>query len=164
MPGTDLCVEYSVGSSLKLNQGGIGGTTTTIRTTSITGLDGRPIRATILPNGAADGGDKLTARFGPRLIRVQGDILVYAGGEMVNPVDDGVTAYLTGVNALVASWISGLEALLNSTFTLAWTPTGGSAQSLTCTYGFEGGEFQSTPSPDLSGPTTVVFGLVAETG
>lgn len=164
MPGTDLCVEYAVGGSLKMNEGGIAGTTTTIRPSAIVGLDGRPVRATILPNGAADGGDKLTARFGPRLITVTGDIIVYSGGLMVNPVDDGVTAYLTGVNALVAAWISGLEALLNSTFTLAWTPTGGSAQSLICTYGFEGGEFQSTPSPDLSGPTTVTFGLVAETG
>lgn len=164
MPGTDLCVEYSVGSSLKMNAGGIGGTTTTIRPTSIIGLDGRPIRATILPNGAADGGDKLTARFGPRLIQVQGEIVAYTGlGEPLTPMPS-VTAYLTAVNTLVAAWISGLEALLNSTFTLAWTPTGQSAQSLTVTYGFEGGEFQTTPSPDLSAPTTVSFGLVAETG
>jgi hypothetical protein len=156
-------VEYSVGASLKLNQGGLTGTTTTIRTTSITGLDGRPIRATILPNGASDGGDKLTARFGPRLIQVNGDIVAYTAGEMITPVES-VTAYLTAVNALVASWITGLEGAINSTFTLAWTPTGGSAQSLTCTYGYEGAEFQSVPSPDLSGPTTVSFGLVAETG
>ena len=160
---TDLCCEYAVGSSLKLNTGGIGGTTTTIRTTSITGLDGRPIRATILPNGAADGGDKLTARFGARLITFNGDIVVYSGGQIVTPTQ-GVAAYLTAVNALVDSWVSGLEAALNSTFTLSYTPTGGSAVNLTVTYGFEGAQFQSTPSPDLTGPPTVSFGLVAETG
>lgn len=164
MPGTDLCVEYQVGASLRMNQGGLGGTTTTIRPSSIVGLDGRPVRAPILPNGASDGGDKLTARFGPRLIRVTGYIDVYTAGVQVNPVDDGVVAYLTGVNALVATWITALEALLNTTFTLGWTPTGQGAQSLTCTYGFEGAEFQSVPSPDLSGPTTVTFGLVCETG
>lgn len=164
MPGTDLCVEYSVGASLKLNAGGLSGTTTTIRTSSITGLDGRPVRRTIWPQGASDGGILGTGRFGARLITVTGDIIVYSGGEMVTPVDNGVTAYLTGVNTLVASWISGLEGLINTNFTLAWTPTGGSAQSLTCRYGFEGSEFQSTPSPDLSGPTTVTFGLVAASG
>jgi hypothetical protein len=152
-----------VGASLKMNQGGITGTTTTIRPTAITGLDGRPIRATIFDNGATGGGDKLTAQFGPRLIRVTGEIIVFSGGEMITPVDS-VTAYLTGVNGLVASWISGLEGALNSTFTLAWTPTGQGAQSLTVSYGFEGAEFQSTPSPDMSGPTQVTFGLVAETG
>lgn len=165
---TDLCVEYAVGGSLKLNIGGMSGTTTTIRTTAIGGLDGRPIRATILPNGAADGGDKLTARFGPRLIRVQGEVWVYSSGDLLTPADavtNGLmTTYLTAVNTLVDTWVSGLEALLNSTFTLAWTPTGLSADSLTCTYGFDGGEFQSTPSPDLTSWTTVEFGLVAETG
>ena len=165
---TDLCVEYSVGSSLKVNQGGMSGTTTTIRATSIVGLDGRPIRATIVPNGAADGGDKLTARFGPRLIRFNGEIFVYQANELLTPADavrnGQMTQYLTAVNTLVDAWVSGLEALLNSTFTLAWTPTGLGADSLTCTYGFEGAEFQSVPSPDLSGWTTVSFGLVAETG
>jgi hypothetical protein len=165
MPGTDLCVEYKLdlGTDLYLNQGGLTGTTTTIRPTQITGLDGRPIRATILPNGNSSGGDKLTAQFGPRLINVQGEIIAYTAGEMLTPVDN-VTTYLTAVNALVAAWISGLEGVLNSTFALTWTPTGGSGQSLTVSYGYEGAEFQSVPSPDLSGPTTVSFGLVAETG
>lgn len=165
---TDLCVEYSVGASLKLNIGGTSGTTTTIRTSQITGLDGRPIRATILPNGAADGGDKLTARFGPRLIRFAGEIWVYSAGEILTPADavknGQVTAYLTAVNTLVDAWVSGLEALLNSTFTLSWTSTGLGADSLTCTYGFEGAEFQSTPPPNFDAWTTVQFGLVAETG
>lgn len=165
MPGTDLCVQYTLDLStdLFLNQGGLSGTTTTIRPTSITGLDGRPIRSTIIPLTGTAGGDKLTAQFGPRLIQVQGEIIAFSAGEMITPVES-VTTYLTAVNALVAAWITGLEAVLNSTFTLSWTPTGGSAQSLTVSYGYEGAEFQSTPSPDMSGPTTVSFGLVAETG
>jgi hypothetical protein len=165
MPGTDLCVEYKLdlGTDLYLNQGGISGTTTTIRPTSITGLDGRPIRATIIPLTATAGGDKLTAQFGPRLIQVQGEVAPYTAGVPLSPTDN-VAAYLTAVNALVAAWISGLEGALNSTFALTWTPTGGSGQSLTVSYGYEGAEFQSTPSPDMSGPTTVSFGLVAETG
>jgi hypothetical protein len=165
---TDLCVEYSVGASLKVNEGGMAGTVTTIRATQITGLDGRPIRATILPNGAADGGDKLTARFGPRLIRFEGEIVVYSANELFTPADavknGTMTAYLTAVNALVDAWVAGLEAAVNSTFTLGWTPTGLGADSLTVSYGFEGAEFQSVPSPDLSEWTKVSFGLVAETG
>jgi hypothetical protein len=146
-----------------MNEGGINGVVTTIRPTSIVGLDGRPIRATIVPLTDTDGGDKLDAEFGPRLIRVAGDIIVYSAGELLTPVEN-VTAYLTAVNTLVDTWVAGLEANLNSTFTLSWTPTGMGADSLTVSYGFEGSEFQSTPSPDLSGPTTVTFGLVAETG
>jgi hypothetical protein len=156
-------VQYNVGASLKMNEGGIGGTTTTIRPTSILGLDGRPIRATILPNGATGGGDKLTAQFGPRLIRVEGEVIAYSGGELLAP-SPSLTTYLSAVNALVDAWIAGLEAALNSTFTLSWTATGQGASSLTVSYGFEGGEFQTTPSPDLSEPTKVSFGLVAETG
>jgi hypothetical protein len=161
-------VQYNVGASLKLNENGTSGTVTTIRTTVIAGLDGRPIRATILPNGASDGGDKLTARFGPRLIRFEGEIFVYSNNELLTPADavknGTMTTYLGAVNTLVDAWVSGLEALLNSTFTLSWTPTGLGADSLTCTYGFEGAEFQSVPSPDLSEWTKVTFGLVAETG
>jgi len=165
---TDLCVEYSVGASLKLNQGGMTGTVTTIRTTAIRGLDGRPIRATILPNGASDGSDKLTARFGGRLIAVEGEVWVYRANVLLTPADavrDGLmTTYLTSVNTLVDAWVAGLEAALNTPFTLGWTPTGLGADSLTVTYGYEGAEFQSVPSPDLTEWTKVSFGLVAETG
>lgn len=156
---SDLCVQYSVGATLKMNEAG----QTTIRPTEILGLDGRPIRATILPNGAADGGDKLTSRFGPRLIRVSGEIIARdASGDLLSPTSD-LTAYLTEVNTLIDAWISGLETALNSTMTLAWTPTGGTPQSLTVTYGFEGGEFQPT-GDGMTEPRKVTFGLVAETG
>lgn len=155
---TDLCVQYNVGATLKMNEPNA----TTIITTAIKGLDGRPIRATILPNGAADGGDKLTARFGPRLIQVNGEIVAYSGGELVTPADN-LTAYLTQANTLIDAWISGLEAALNSTFTLSWTPTGLGAASLTVSYGYEGAEFQSSGRP-FDGPIQVTFGLVCESG
>ena len=156
---TDLCVQYSVGASLKMNEANA----TTIIPTEILGLDGRPIRATILPNGAADGGDKLTARFGPRLISVKGEIVVYSAGRYITPVGGDLTAYLTGANTLINAWITGLEAALNSTFTLGWTATGQGASSLTVSYGYEGAEFQSTGRP-ADGPIQVSFGLVCESG
>lgn len=155
---TDLCVQYSVGSTLKMNEAGV----TTIVPTEILGLDGRPIRATILPNGAADGGDKLTARFGPRLISVTGFILVRSGGNVITPAEN-FTTYMTAVNTLINAWISGLEASLNSTFTLSWTATGQSASNLTVSYGYEGAEFQSTGVP-ADAPIQVKFGLVCESG
>lgn len=165
---TDLCVEYAVGASLKLNQGGMSGTTTTIRTTAITGLDGRPIQVTIVPNAGTSGSDRLTAQLRGRVIRFTGDVVVYSAGELFTPADavtnGTMTAYLTAVNTLVDAWVSGLEAAVNSSFTLSWTPTGLGADSLTCFYGVEGGEFQSTPSPDLTGWTTVTFALFAESG
>jgi hypothetical protein len=163
---SDLCVEYTLGSSgLVLNDAPPAtGVFAQLKTTEILGIDGRPIRATILPNGAADGGDKLTARFGPRLIRVNGDIVVFENGEILGPTSPAkTTTYLTAVNTLINAWIAGLEALLNTTFALTWTPTGAAGRSLTCTYGYEGQEFQ--PSGDgMTEPRKVTFGLVAETG
>lgn len=165
---TDLCVEYAVGASLKLNQGGVSGTTTTIRTTAIRGLDGRPIRRTIWPQGASDGGILGTGRFGPRLIQVEGEVWVYQANELLTPADAAknaaMTFWLTQVNTLVDTWVAGLEAAINSNLTLAWTPTGLGADSLTVRYGYEGAEFQSTPSPDLTEWTKVTFGLVAASG
>ena len=165
---TDLCVEYSVGASLKLNQGGIGGTTTTIRTTAIRGLDGRPIQVTIVPNAGTTGSDRLTGQFRGRVIQVEGEIWVYNAGELLTPADAAknglATTYLTAVNTLVDAWVAGLEASLNSSFTLGWTPTGLGADSLTVFYGVEGGEFQSVPPPNFDAWTTVSFSLFAETG
>ena len=165
---TDLCVEYAVGASLKVNQGGTSGTATTIRATSILGLDGRPIRRTIWDEGASDGGILGTGRFGARLINFQGEVWVYSAGELLTPADavkaGTISTYLGAVNALVDAWVSGLEALINSNLTLAWTPTGLGADSLTCRYGYQGAEFQSTPSPDLTEWTKVQFGLVAASG
>jgi len=167
---TDLCVQYTLDLSpdLILNEGATSGTTTTIRTTAIRGLDGRPIRRTIWPQGASDGGILGTARFGPRLITVEGEIWVYQAGELLTPADAATNGsmafYLDAVNDLVDAWVSGLEAVINSSFTLSWTPTGGGGDSLSVRYGFEGAEFQSVPPPSFDAWTTVSFGLVAASG
>ena len=167
---TDLCVQYTLdlATDLFLNQGGTSGTTTTIRTTAIRGLDGRPIRRTIWPQGASDGGILGTGRFGPRLITFEGEIWVYQSGELLTPADaaknNSMAFYLNAVNDLVDAFVAGLEGSINSNFTLSWTPTGGGADSLTVRYWFEGSEFQSVPSPTLSEWTTCSFGLVAASG
>ena len=49
-------------------------------------------------------------------------------------------ALWTAINALESATVSALEALLNSTTNLSWTPTGGSAHTLACQYGTEGGQ------------------------
>ena len=156
---TDYCCEYSVGASLKMNESGAD----TLIPRKITGLDGRPIRRTVLPKGATDGGIVQTARFGPRLINVSGDFLIQAAdGTIVTPAED-LTTYLTRVMTLSAAWESGLEALLNTNFTLGYTPTGQSAASKTCRYGYEGAEWQ-TDWPDRTQPYTFSFGLICYSG
>ena len=164
---TDLCCEYvlDLSTDLKMNEGGGGDTptATTIRPTSIRGLDGKPIRRTIWPQGASNGAILGTGRFGGRLIAVEGEIIVVSGGELVTPADN-LTTYLTGVNTLVKAWTDGLEAVLNTAFNFVFTPTGLSQVTLSVVYGFEGAEFQSVPSPDMSEPVKVSYGLVAASG
>ena len=166
---TVLCVQYTLdlATDLFLNQGGTSGTVTTIRPTSITGLDGRPIQGTIVPNAGTSGSDKLTHQLRGRPIVVEGYIVVFVANQLVTPADavaNGATAYLTQVNTLVDAWVAGLEGALNTPFNLNFTPTGLGADSLSVTYGVEGPGFQSVPSPDLSDWTTVSFTLFAESG
>lgn len=156
----DLCCEYTLAlaSTRKLNEAGV----STLIPREITGLDGRPVRSTINPVAGADGGDKLTSRFGPRLIVFSGDILIYgAGGEPLDPTKGGsvLTDYLTRLNALAGGWCSDLEGKLNTAFNLSYTPTGGSAVVRSVTYGFDGGVWTvggTTYEPTFS------FGLVCE--
>lgn len=54
------------------------------------------------------------------------------------------TGFVGAVNAVIANAKSVLEGILNSATTLSWTETGGSAHSISVTYGVEGGEFQTT--------------------
>ena len=171
----DLCVRYTgFPSGLVLNNHL---TTPTpgdgIAVTGIKGLHGRPIRSTIIPRGATNGGRKLTSRFGPRLIVVTGYVHIVKTaavdpddpGGGVDPHAIGLTAYLTRVNAVLAAWEAALEGALNTPFTLAWTPTGGAGESVSVTYGFEGGEFEMTSEgEDAMIYPSVTFGLVAETG
>lgn len=103
---------------------------------SITGLDGAPIRKQVDLAGQADGGTVQPAFFAPRVITFAGQVLIrsVAWGDSL--------IYAAAVNAVEASAISALEGFLNSTTTLAWTPIGGSAKSITVTYGTEGGEIE----------------------
>jgi hypothetical protein len=156
---TDLCVQYNVGSSLKMNQAGVD----TLVPRKITGLDGRPIRRTVLAKGATDGGIVQLARYGPRLINVSGIFLIQdSDGTVITPADD-LTAYLTRVNTLAAAWEAGLEALHNTNFTLNFTPTGQGAVNKTVRYGYEGAEWQ-TDWPDVTQPVTFVYGLICYSG
>ena len=165
----DLCVVYNVGPSLKMNGNlASAGIQDTLIPTSIKGLHGRPIRSTIIPRGATNGGRKLTSRFGPRIITVNALVhivkIVGVDGDGFDPFTD-LTTYLTRVNVVVAAWESYLEGQLNTSFTLSYTPTGGSAINKTVTYGSEGNEFEMTSEgEDAMLRPAVSFGLVAETG
>jgi hypothetical protein len=164
----DYCVQYNVGASLKMNEP----LQDTLIPLSLKGLHGRPIRATVIPRGATNGGRKLTARFGPRLIVVRAKVQIVRQAGVDGAGFDwsgspaAMTAYLTRVNALLEAWEDGLEALLNTPFTLSWTPTGGAGKSLTVTYGYEGQHFEMVSEGEYAMVNfpEVTFGLVAETG
>jgi hypothetical protein len=100
----------------------------------VTGLDGAPIRSQIDPRGQISGGIVHNKFFGPRIITFKGFVNIQSV-----PVAQTAT-YFAAVNAVEAAVIAALEAALNSASNLAWTPTGQSAKTLSCTYGTVGGE------------------------
>lgn len=104
----------------------------------ILGLDGAPIRKQIDPQGQQEGGIVHPAFLGARIITFQGKILIQSVDDVTNPL------YAAAVNAVEAAATSALEGALNSASALAWTPTGGAARSINCSYGVPGGEFQPT--------------------
>lgn len=165
----DLCVPYTgFPSSLRLNAHLTPTFADGIEVVGIRGLHGRPIRSTIIPRGATNGGRKLTSRFGPRLITVTGMVRIVkavgSDGGGVDPFTLG-EPYFERVNAVLEAWEDALEGALNSPFTLAWTPRGQSGKTLSVTYGHDGGEFEMTSEgEDAMIYPTVTFGLVAETG
>ena len=103
----------------------------------IDGLDGAPIRSQIDPQGQSDGGIVHHKFFGPRIITFTGAVLIRS---VTDPSSD---AYIGAVNAVIAAAKSALETQLNSATNLAWTETGGSSHTISCTYGTEGGEFKT---------------------
>lgn len=120
----------------------------------ITGLDGAPIRAEIDDQGQSDGGIVHSKFYAARIITFSGEILIQS-------VEfDDRTAYLTAINNLEAAVISALQGQLNSAASLTWTPTGGSAKSISCTYGTQGGEIQFSGQM-LPGERKFTFTLVA---
>lgn len=101
-------------------------------------MDGAPIRRQIDPQGHTDGGLQHTARFGPRIITFKGKVLVRS--------QDGTNRedFAAAVYAVEAASVAAFEAVLNSDSTLAWTPNGAGARSISARYGTEGGEFQTS--------------------
>jgi hypothetical protein len=120
----------------------------------ILGLDGAPIRAEIDDQGQSDGGIVHPKFFAARIITFQGEVHIQS-----QPPED-TPAYVGAINTLEAAVISALEGILNTPSSLAWTPTGGSARSISVTYGTSGGEIQFD-GPMLPGERTFAFTLVA---
>lgn len=166
----DLCVPYTgFPTGLVLNSHLAAGKADGMAVTGIKGLHGRPIRTTIVPRAVTNGGRKLESNFGPRLITVNTYVHIVqdpgVDGSGVDPHTLGQAAYLTRVNAVVDAWEDALEGALETPFTLAWTPTGGSGRTLSVTYGFDGAEFEMTSEgEDAMIYPTFTFGLVAENG
>lgn len=107
----------------------------------VQGLDGAPIRRQVDDVAADDGGIDQGGLWGARIIPFKGH--VHIGTE---PAQSSIVtaAYLTKSNVLQAAVIAALEAVLNTPSTLAWTPLGLTARSISCVYGMPGGEIQFT--------------------
>lgn len=121
----------------------------------IVGLDGAPIRAEIDDQGVSHGGIVFEKFFGARIIRFTGLVDIRSA----DPVNER-TAYITAMNVYEAAVIAAFEGALNMASALAWTPTGGSARSISCTYGNQGGEIQFS-GPMLPDERRFQFTLVA---
>jgi hypothetical protein len=102
----------------------------------IVGLDGAPLRSQVDPQGQSDGGIVHPKFFGPRVIAFAGEILIRS------VQFEETVPYITAINTLEAAVIIALEGARNSASNLAWTPTGLSARTISCTYGTPGGEIQ----------------------
>lgn len=151
----DLCCEYAI-AGITINDDTVGADRllTSFDSGHILGLDGAPLRAEIDPQGQSDGGIVHEKFFGPRIITFQGEVHIQS------VVDAQSTAYTTAINTLEAAVISALEGIRNTPSTLAWTPTGLAARSISVTYGTEGGEIQFDGAM-LPGERTFSFTLVA---
>jgi len=89
----------------------------------VQGLDGAPIRAPIDNRPQTDGGLVHDFFLGPRHITLDG-ILFIRSSRVQNTI-------LTQRNVLEAALQAALDSILRADGTLAWTPYGGSAGSLT---------------------------------
>lgn len=124
----------------------------------IQGLDGAPITGQIDPAGAGAGASGSIVQN--KVLR--GRVVVFTGFVHIGTMDDPFTdlaQYRAKVNAVEAAAHAALVAQLNTPTNLGWTPQGGSAKTLSCTYGIEGGELR------FSGPMlnrAYEFTLVSE--
>lgn len=90
---------------------------------SVEGLDGAPIRAPIDNRPLTDGGLVHDFFLGPRLITFEGTIIIDS-----QTTESG---YLSQRNTMEANLLTALNSILRANGTLAWTPQGQSARSLT---------------------------------
>lgn len=104
----------------------------------VQGLDGAPVRKQIDPKGQTSGGIVQIGLLGPRIITFSGIVLV----RTVDPGDP--LGFAAAVNAVTEGARTTLEGFVNASTTLAWTPNGMAAHSISVTYGTEGGEFQTS--------------------
>lgn len=134
----DTCCPYTI-AGLTINAASGDCLLTDFEEGQILGLDGAPIRKQIDPQGQSEGGIVHPAFLGARIITFQGKVLIRSVAEGAP-----ATIYASAVNAVEAAVTSALEGILNTPSALAWTPTGGSAKTISVTYGIPGGEFQPT--------------------
>lgn len=122
----DLATIYTLatpGGTIVFNNGDLHTLDDLYWITQIQGLDGAPIRAPIDPAPQAHGGLIHNFWKGPRHVTMEGVILVQSvplGGHC-----------LTIRNAMESALRVALESTLQANATLAWTPTGGAASTLT---------------------------------
>lgn len=134
----DTCCVYTFGS-LTVNAASGDCLFTDFEEGEILGLDGAPVRKQIDPQGQQSGGIVHPAFFGARIIEFRGKVLIRSV-----PEGSSALTYAAAVNVVEAAATSALEAQLNSATNLAWTPTGGSGKTISCTYGVPGGHYQPT--------------------
>lgn len=152
----DYCCQYDI-AGIQINDAtdGADRLLTDLEGGEISGLDGAPIRAQIDPRGQISGGIVHPKLFGARIITFTG------AADIQSVAEASTTAWITALNVLEAAVIVALEGILNTPSSLAWTPTGGAAKSITVTYGTEGGEIRFS-GPMLPGERKFTFTLVAE--
>lgn len=150
----DYCCEYTY-SSITINDETVGADRLMIGDDGeIDGLDGAPIRAEIDDQGQSDGGIVHPKFFAARVITFNGEVHI----QSVGPED--TLAYISAINTLESGVISALETQLNTATALSWTPTGGSAKTISCSYGTQGGEIKFSGQM-LPGLRKFTFTLVA---
>lgn len=119
----DVIVQYLLttpGPDITFNTGDVGDGTDKYWITSIRGLDGPSIRAPVDPVPFGNGGIVHTFWKGPRRVVVDGVLLIES------PVN-----CMQRRNALAVPLQQALASIIAATGTLAWTPTGQAALSLT---------------------------------